>query len=213
MANKSSNLNVRWAYLVVGVIAMLFAGVIYAWSILKSPLAAEFGWTNNNLTLNFTLTMCCFCLGGFFGSLLSKRVGHRVCLILAGVLGAAGFLLSSTLSGESVVLLYIFYAVLAGLGIGVAYNVLISTVSRWFPDKKGLCSGCLMMGFGASALVLGNLADAIFKSDAGWRVAYIILGAALGVVLLVAALILKAPGADVALSPGPRAGRASRSAT
>ena len=190
--------SVRWAYLVTGVIAMLFAGVIYAWSILKAPFSNEFGWNANQLALNFTLTMCCFCLGGLLGSMLSKRLGFRVALFVAAVLGCAGFLLTSTLTGGSVALLYVFYAVLAGLGIGVAYNVTISTVSRWFPDKKGLCSGCLMMGFGASALVLGNLANGMFAS-AGWRTTYLVLGVALGVIIAAAALILRAPGADTVL--------------
>ena len=198
--SKQQNIGIRWAYLVVGVIAMLFAGIIYAWSILKAPFASEFGWTPNNLALNFTLTMCGFCLGGLLGSALSKKLGHRVAIIIAAVLACVGFILTSLLQGNSVVLLYLTYAVLAGLGIGVAYNVLISTVSRWFPDKKGLCSGALMMGFGASALVLGKIADGFIKNEAiGWRTTFLILGVALAVILVLAALILKVPGADVAL--------------
>ena len=49
MKSTNQNLSVRWFYLVIGVIAMLFAGVLYAWSILKSPLAAEFGWKASEL--------------------------------------------------------------------------------------------------------------------------------------------------------------------
>ena len=56
-----------------------------------------------------------------------------------------------------------------------------------------------MMGFGASALVLGNVADAMFKSSVGWRSAYIILGVAIFVVMLFAGLVIKAPSADIAL--------------
>ncbi len=209
MSNTKQSTSVRWAYLVVGIIAMLFAGIIYAWSILKSPFSAEFGWTNNNLANNFTLTMCFFCLGGLLGAQLSKRIGHKIAIIIAGVLGALGFILTASLSGASVPMLFISYGLLAGLGIGIAYNVIIATVSAWFPDKKGLCSGCLMMGFGASALVLGNLADALFNVPSiGWRTTYVILGIALGVVLVIAALILKKPGADVVL-PQAKAAKAS----
>ena len=176
MKNKSA---LRWAYLAMGVFAMLFAGVLYAWSILKAPLASEFGWGASGLALNFTLAMSFFCIGGLLGAQISKRKGHRMALILAGILSAAGFLLTAALGGNSVWMLYITYGILAGMGIGIAYNVVIATVSAWFPDKKGLCSGCLMMGFGASALVLGNLADALFKSSLGWRLTYVILGAAI----------------------------------
>lgn len=195
--NNNQKLSVRWTYMAVGVIAMLFAGVLYAWSILKSPLAGEFGWGASELALNFTLAMTFFCIGGLLGAQISKRLGHRTALISAGVLSAAGFALTAVLNNASVVMLYITYGVLAGLGIGIAYNVVIATVSSWFPDKKGLCSGCLMMGFGASALILGNLADVMFRSSLGWRTTYIILGVSILVVLSLAGIILRKPSPDV----------------
>ncbi|MBR2491231.1 MAG: hypothetical protein IKB65_07090, partial [Ruminiclostridium sp.] len=77
------DLSVRWAYLAVGVIGMLFAGVLYAWSILKSPLAADFGWGTSQLALNFTLAMCFFCIGGLLGAQMAKRAGHKVALLAA----------------------------------------------------------------------------------------------------------------------------------
>lgn len=204
MQQTKQNLSIRWFYLGIGVVAMLFAGILYAWSILKAPFSAEFGWSAPDLALNFTIAMCCFCLGGLLGAQLSKRFGHRTAIIISGILAALGFCLTAMLPGSSVAMLYLSYGILAGLGIGVAYNVVISTVSAWFPDKKGLCSGCLMMGFGSSALLLGNLANRLFNSSVGWRTTYVILGLAMGVVLVIAALLLKKPGADVTL-PRPAA--------
>lgn len=195
--------------MIIGIIAMLFAGVLYAWSILKAPLSTEFGWGPSELALNFTLAMTFFCIGGLLGAQISKRLGHRVALILAGVLAALGFVLTSLLRTDSVILLYLTYGVLAGVGIGIAYNVVIATVSAWFPDKKGLCSGCLMMGFGASALILGNAADAMFKSSMGWRTTYMILGIAILAVLSLAGILLKRPGADVVFSKPRTSGVAS----
>ncbi len=204
MSKNNQKLSVRWTYMAVGVIAMLFAGVLYAWSILKSPLSAEFGWGTSELALNFTLAMTFFCIGGLLGAQISKRLGHRTALISAGVLSAAGFALTAVLNNVPVVMLYVTYGVLAGLGIGIAYNVVIATVSAWFPDKKGLCSGCLMMGFGASALILGNLADAMFKSTVGWRTTYIILGASILVVLALAGIILRKPSPDIVFPESKR---------
>ena len=212
MHHTNQIVSVRWFYLITGIIAMLFAGILYAWSILKAPFAAEFGWSASDLALNFTLAMSCFCTGGLLGARISKRAGHKAAIITAGILSALGFCLTALLSGSSVVLLYITYGVLAGLGIGIAYNVVISTVSVWFPDKKGLCSGCLMMGFGASALVLGNLANKLFNSALGWRTTYLILGIAIGIVLIIAALLLKKPGTDVVL-PQPKAAKAAGAET
>ena len=202
-------INIRWLYLVVGVIALLFAGIIYGWSILKAPLADEFAWSADQLAVNFTLTMCFFCLGGFIGGILSRKVGVRLTLILGGIIGCAGFLLTSQLGGN-VAMLYVSYGGLAGMGIGFAYTTTISTVNAWFPDKKGLCSGALMMGFGISALVIGSAANELINSSVGWRTTFLILGVALGVALVIAGLILKLPAPDLQLpQPAQKAGAVS----
>ena len=181
----------RWLYLGMGSAALLFAGVLYAWSILKVPLREEFGWSAAALSLNFTLTMCFFCLGGLLGGSLIRRIGFSGSCMLSALLSAAGFLLAGSLKGR-LGMLYLSYGVLGGLGIGIAYNGIIATVSGWFPDQKGLCSGVLMMGFGASSLVLGSMADQLIKTAGfGWRGTYRLLGIALGAVLCLAALVLK----------------------
>ncbi len=206
-----SNLQKRWLYLAVGTIAMLFAGIIYAWSILKIPFAEGFGWGADSLSLNFTLTMSFFCLGGLVGARLAKALGYRIAILASAILSGAGFGMTALLPGSSVLALYITYGAVASLGIGIAYNVILSTVNAWFPDKKGLCSGFLMMGFGASALILGNLASRAFESGLGWRTTYAILGAGLALVLFLSALILRKPHAGTVL-PAPKAKAAAQTA-
>ena len=203
-----NNLNKRWLYLVAGVFTMLFSGVLYAWSILKIPFKSDFNWSDSVLAFNFTLTMCFFCLGAFFGSLICKKLGTKITLIIAGVLVAVGFGTTGLLSSEIPYLLYLTYAILAGTGIGISYNVVVSTVNAWFPDKKGFSSGCLMMGFGISTLLLGNVISALFENaNVGWSKAYIILGAVIGIVLVIAGIVLRKPTADTVL-PAPKAKKA-----
>lgn len=200
----NANLNKRWLYLVSGVFTMLFSGVLYAWSILKIPFKNEFEWSDSILAFNFTLTMCFFCLGAFFGSLICKKVGTKLTLILAGALVGAGFVTTGLLNAQNPYLLYLTYAVLAGTGIGISYNVVVSTVNSWFPDKKGFSSGCLMMGFGVSTLLLGNVISSLFENENfGWSKAYIILGIIVAIVLVLAGLILKKPSPDVEF-PAPK---------
>ena len=195
---------IRWFYLAVGVFTMLFSGILYAWSILKMPFKTEFQWTDSSLALNFTLTMCFFCLGAFLGSLIAKKIGHKLTLIIAGLLVGVGFALTGLLTANNQYMLYIAYALLAGAGIGISYNVTVSTVTGWFPDRKGLCSGCLMMGFGFSTLILGNLISLMFENASiGWSKTFIILGAVIGVVQILAGLILKKPSQDAVL-PTPK---------
>ncbi len=194
----NASLNKRWLYLISGVFTMLFSGVLYAWSILKIPFKNEFGWSDSVLAFNFTLTMCFFCLGAFWGSLICKKIGTRLTLIIAGALVGIGFVTTGLLSAQTPYLLYLTYAVLSGTGIGISYNVVVSTVNSWFPDKKGFSSGCLMMGFGVSTLLLGNIISSLFDNETfGWSKAYILLGIVVAVVLILAGLILKKPSADV----------------
>ncbi len=199
------NLKKRWLFLGVGVFTMLFSGVLYAWSILKIPFKEIFGWDDKSLALNFTLTMCFFCLGAFFGSLICKRIGPKITLIIAGILVGVGFISTGFLNAELPCLLYITYALLAGTGIGISYNVVVSTVNSWFPDKKGFCSGCLMMGFGISTLLLGNVVSSLFENEnVGWSKSYIILGTVVGIVLVIAGIILRKPSSDIVF-PEPKA--------
>ena len=209
MTKSTHSLRIRWLYLIVGTASMLFAGILYAWSILKAPLAAEFGWAPAQLALNFTLTMCFFCIGGFLGSQIAKKLGISMTIILSGVLSGAGFILTSLLTGN-VAILYLSYAAAAGLGIGIAYNVVISTVNAWFPDKRGLSSGCLLMGFGFSTLLFGTVLDAMFSASAfGWRKTFAVFGIAIAVVLIAAGLIIKGPGSHIVF-PAPKKAASTR---
>ena len=200
----------RTRYLIVSTISMLFAGIIYAWSILKSPLGEEFGWTPSMLALNFTITISFFCIGGLISGLALRRISLNYVLIAAAVLVSLGFILSSVISGQ-IILLYLFYGILAGTGIGIAYNALLSATNSWFPDKKGLSSGVQMMAFGASSLVLGNIAGALIELPSfGWRNTFIVLGVSTGIVLLAASFIIKFPDKDTVL-PAPKSGGKSGS--
>jgi len=187
----------RWPRLLIPAISMLFAGVIYAWSVLKAPLGNEFGWSNSALALNFTLTLCFFCIGGVVGSRITKKATPRTGLLVAAAFVAVGFILSSRLSGN-VVMLYIAYAGLAGSGIGIAYNIIISTTNAWFPDKKGTCSGVLMMCFGLSSLILGKVSDALFAMPSvGWRKTFLLLGIVIGAVLALCSFGIGLPSSEI----------------
>jgi OFA family oxalate/formate antiporter-like MFS transporter len=171
---------------------MLFTGVIYAWYILKAPYLTEFGWSQGALGLNFTVTMWCFCFGGILGGALVKRLPLRLIVSAPAAVVCLGFWLSGSLSGGAVWQLYLSYGVMCGLGIGVLYNVIISCVMGWFPDKRGTVSGVLMMGFGASSLVLGS-AIGVLMNSLGWRAVYRGLGVCILLVLGIGAVLLSPP--------------------
>ena len=198
MTNNNSA-SKRWWILGVGTFTMLFAGVLYAWSILKVPLADALNFTPSALALAFTLAMSFFCLGGFLSGQLVRRIGTRYTIIFSGVLAGVGFVLTSRLQEGQTFLLYLTYSLLSGLGIGMAYIVIISTVNAWFPDRRGLSSGALMMGFGASTLLLGKLADKLFQSSLGFRNTYVLVGVAIACVIALSSFVVQKPDADTVL--------------
>jgi len=192
----------RWPKLVMGFVTLLFAGVIYAWSITKTPFMIMDGTVVENasqLGLNYTFSIIFFCLGAFGTGFISKQTTPRLRLVLSGLLIFSSFLISSLLIvtlpyTKFYFLLYMAYGMLGGLGIGMAYVTVISTVNMWYPDKRGFASGIMMMGFGVSLLVIGSAVDALGNLETvGWRSTYVILSIVIGLIFIAAAVVVKPP--------------------
>lgn len=199
----------RYFYLIIATLSMMFAGINYGWSILKSPLAVEFAWTPPQLAINFTLTMSFFCLGNILAGYIARYAGTKVTLFSGIILAGASFIFFAKFATDDIRLLYLTYGIIAGSGIGMIYNSIISILNKWFPDKKGLCSGLLMMGFGSSALILGTLAEKMIVNPAiGWRTTYTVFGAAILIVIGITGLIIKEPKLDQEQSKLPVSGMA-----
>ena len=184
----------------MGTLTLLFLGLIYAWSIFRTPFGELFpDWSISQLSMTFTISMIFFCLGGFAGGLMSKKFSIRVRMLISAVMLLLGFFVVSMVKtdspGPSLTLLYIFYGVFGGGGVGIAYNGVIGTLNKWFPDKVGLASGIMLMGFGLGGLVLGSVVNSMIGSM-GLLSVFKILGIAICIVCVLAALIIKAPGAE-----------------
>ena len=188
----------RWVYAIIGVIVLLLAGLIYAWSIMSQSIgAAHPDWTAAQLSLTFTLVMAFFCVGSLVAGILSKKVNPKIYVILAGILLLAGFFLAS-MTQSSVATLYLGFGVLCGLGAGVAYNAVMGTICAWFPDKQGLISGILLMGFGLSSFIIGKVYTAVTPADGSnnWCNTFRILGIIIFVIMLICSFFFRKPDAE-----------------
>ncbi|MDO4572208.1 MAG: MFS transporter [Clostridia bacterium] len=192
----------RWFYAAIGVVALLFAGLVYAWSVLSAPIAAEFpAWSKAELSLTFTLVMTLFCVGCLVGGFLSGRISPKVYCWTAAALFLAGFFIASRT--QSLLQLYIGFGLLCGFASGLIYNAAMSTVGRWFPDKQGLISGILLMGFGISSFIAGKIYQAATPDVTGaWRQSFVVLGIISAVVVAACGFFMNKPGADFA-PPAP----------
>jgi len=193
----------RVPYLVFATIALLILGLIYAWSIFARPIGASFPEYGPLLPQVFQVSMFAFCLSAIPGSQIFGKVSPRAAIIVAAVLLGIGFFATSFLASWGIWVLFVFYGLFAGSGVGIGYNAIISLVNPWFPDKTGLCSGVMMMGFGISSLVFGSMANAAF-AIVDWTIVFIIV-AVVGVVLLLAvAFVIKPAPRDFAAQLGLR---------
>ena len=186
----------RWVYAIVGVIVLLFAGLVYAWSVLSTPIAAEFtDWSKAQLSMTFTIVMIMFCIGSLLCGLLSGKLSAKMSVRIGAVLFLLGFFLASRT--QSLAMLYIGFGVLCGLSSGLCYNAVMSTMVRWFPDRPGLISGVLLMGFGGGSFIIGKLYQAWTPAEiGGWRASFLVMGIIIFVVLAICSFFFVAPGAD-----------------
>ena len=88
-----STKNKRWIYAAVGVMVLLLAGMVYAWSVLSSPIGAYFPeWSKAQLSLTYTICMGFFCVGGFLGGLANKKINVKLHVLASGVVFFWAFL-------------------------------------------------------------------------------------------------------------------------
>ncbi len=205
MENKVSNINAsdavekikkkRWIYGVAGVLVLLFAGLVYAWSVLARSIGEYFtNWSSTELSFTFTLCMIFFCLGGLINGLVSEKFPPKIMLKLSAILFVVGFAIASR--AQSVMTLYIGYGIIAGLASGFAYNSVLGSVSKFFPDCPGLISGILLMGFGFGSFLIGKVYQAYTPSGTGvdaWRNSFLILGIILLAIMFVASFFIRKP--------------------
>ena len=187
----------RWIYVISGTIALIFSGLVYAWTTLAGPISAHFPeWNEAQISLTFTIVMLGFCAGSFLGSFLLKRMKPMMLMFISAVLFLIGFLLTSF--AGSLFILYLGFGAFGGIGSGLSYNAVMTAVLKWFPDKQGLCSGILLMGFGIGAFLIGKVYTAFTPSDGSetWRTSFLIFGIILLVIMAVTGLFTVLPPAE-----------------
>ena len=179
---------VRWGYLLLGVVLLLFLGLIYAWSVFRAPLEKEFGWSKAQTSVTFSVSMMMFCLGGLAGGILNGKKGYRFTLSCCAACLFIGFAAASRIN--SLMGIYLSYGVFCGFGVGLGYNTAISLTVRWFPDKQGFVSGVTLMGFGFGGMLLGTLGAQLITS-LGWRVTFLIFAVVFAVIVMICTFLMR----------------------
>lgn len=183
----------RWLIALCGVGIHISIGSVYAYSVITQPGMAVFGVEEGTLKWAFKLAI--FMLGvsaALFGKWVEK-VGPRKSGTASGLFYGLGMLGSGlAFQIQSLPLFIISYGVIAGFGLGLGYITPVSTLIKWFPDRRGMATGMAIMGFGFASLIFGPVMQALFDK-VGVAYALYILGAVYLVLILGLASYMEKP--------------------
>jgi MFS transporter, OFA family, oxalate/formate antiporter len=181
----------RWKVLGGGFLMDLAFGNIYGWSVFVAPLEKEFGWKRADTSMVFTIAVFMTGLTFLLAGRIYDKWGPTFCAIAGGVLSSLGFYLSAYT--HSLNYLFLIFGVLGGFGAGLGCAVVIPTVGKWFPDKRGLAMGLILGAYGVSSAIFGPLAANELIPTYGLSATFRILGVTFLVMTMAGALLLKNP--------------------
>jgi MFS family permease len=174
-------------------------GMLFSFGVFLPFLEAELGWSRTFLSICSALAFFVMGILAMPGGRLSDALGPRIVLACTGTLYGIGFVLMSPVTGKLQLLM--IFGTLIGLGLSSHDVVTLSTIARWFPRRRGIISGVVKVGTAVGQIALPPIAAALIVAF-GWRAALLILGVAVCVLLLIAALSMQRP-------PAPAAGTAN----
>ncbi|MFZ8167613.1 OFA family MFS transporter [Alteromonas macleodii] len=163
----------RWRVPPASIAIHLCIGSVYAWSVFNTPLTRDLGvvassandWSLSSVVWIFSVAIVCLGLAAAFAGKWLEKVGPRFVGVVAAFLWGGGFIIGSIgISTHQLWLLYLGYGVLGGFGLGLGYVSPVSTLIRWFPDRRGMATGLAIMGFGGGAMIGAPLISALLET-------------------------------------------------
>src|SRR6516225_6653303 len=180
----------RWGQLIFGIICMvMIANLQYGWTLFVTPIDQKYHWGRAAIQVAFTIFVLTETWLIPFEGYLIDKFGPRVMVCGSGVLVGIAWAINSV--ADSLFWLYVGAAI-GGIGAGVIYGGSVGNALKWFPDRRGLAAGLTAAGFGAgSALTVIPIANMIQSS--GYQAAFLWFGLGQGIVVVLVALLLRAP--------------------
>lgn len=162
----------RWKVPPASIAIHLCIGSVYAWSVFNPPLmkvrgvvaSAAGDWSLTQVTWVFTVAIVSLGLSAAVAGRWMERVGPRTVGLVAACCWGSGLLVSAGgIWLRQLSLVYLGYGVLGGIGLGLGYVSPVSTLIKWFPDRRGMATGLAIMGFGGGAMIAAPLNEALIR--------------------------------------------------
>ena len=202
-ADPEKKSNIKWLYVVLGMLMFLCLGTVYSWSVFKTPFEELYGINAAQSGLPYLLFLVFYTVFMMVSGRFVDKHNPKAVIVLGGTLVGLGWLLSGVIKNFYAVMF--FYGVVSGSGVGIAYGVPIKVVSNWFTDKKGLALGLLLSGFGLSPFVTAPIIKLLLTSS-GVNQTFIYVGIAFAVIIPLLGLFFKHPDKNIGMQPGIKSG-------
>lgn len=165
-------------------------GLLFSYGLFFKTFETEFGWSRTLLSSCTSFAFLMMGILAIFGGRLSDRYGPRIVLGITGALGGLGYVLMSQVTQPWQ--LVAIFGLLIGVGMSSHDVVTLSTIARWFQNRRGTMTGVVKVGTAAGQFTI-PLVAAFLMIKYGWQSALVILGSVAIVLLLIAASVMKHP--------------------
>jgi len=181
----------RYGYVILAassLVMLMSWGVHVTYGVFLNPLAEEFGWSRATISGAFSVSSVIMGVLGLAAGWGVDRLGPRIVVTVSGVLIGAGYMLMSKI--DDVWGLYVFFGVLVGIGMGGMWVPPLSTVARWFSKRRSLATGVVLSGMTVGHVIAPPIISRMIIAF-DWRRSYVILGAVILALIVIAAQFLK----------------------
>lgn len=202
MSEMSSSVSgQRLRILIAGAAIQLCAGIIYMWSVFKQPVADHLAWDAGASALTASVMLVAFVTGILICGRVMDIIGPKKTCIAGSVMMSAGILASSLVTASDPCLIYLTYGAIGGFGVGTVYTCTVSTIQKWFCDRRGFATGVMVGAFGFSLVLFAPLASYLL-AEVGVPSTFRFFGLAFLVVCTACSFAIVKPPADYLPAPG-----------
>ena len=180
----------RWIYVLSGIIIMICLGTVYSWSVFRISVEKYYDVGTTHSGLPYMAALAFYALFMFITGSFLDRYHPRLFIFVGGLVVSVGWIASSF--ATNIYMLTFTYGIVGGAGVGIAYGAPISVVTKWFPEKKGLAVGLVLVGFGVSPLITAPLARLLIENY-GIMHTFFLLGIIFGCVTSITSFLIKNP--------------------
>ncbi|KAI9591351.1 major facilitator superfamily domain-containing protein [Syncephalis fuscata] len=185
----------RWMLLPAAFLIQFALGSIHAWSVFNRPVD-EYIYGDGQRGMAPTTYSILILFNGIAASLMGpwlERHGPRPSLIIGASLFALGHLIAALgVYVRQISVVYIGYGVVTGYGLGLSYISPVSTLQKWFPDRRGFAAGFAVCGFGAGSMVFAKVPLPVMHV-VGLPLTFVILAAIYFTIIIVSSRVMRTP--------------------